>query len=59
MVTLTLAKSLAGRHKKHIATAHSLGLRRIGDTTTQPFTPTTAGKVAQIGYLLKREVSNQ
>ena len=52
---LTLAKSLSGRLKKHRATAESLGLRRIGDTTVQPDNPSTRGKVAQIGYLLKVE----
>ncbi|MBR2734632.1 MAG: uL30 family ribosomal protein, partial [Clostridia bacterium] len=29
-MTLKLVKSLAGRLKKHIATAKSLGLRKIG-----------------------------
>ena len=52
---LTLVKSLNGRHDKHIATAKSLGLTRIGDTTTQPDNPQTQGKIAQIGYLLKVE----
>lgn len=52
---ITLAKSLNGRHKKHIATAHSLGLTKIGDMTVQPDNEQTRGKVAQIGYLLKVE----
>ena len=30
-VKITLVKSLNGRHKKHIATAHSLGLTKIGN----------------------------
>ena len=33
---IKLVKSLAGRHDKHIATAYSLGLHKIGDETTQP-----------------------
>ena len=31
-----LVKSLNGRHEKHIATANSMGLRKIGDTSVQP-----------------------
>ena len=52
MLNITLVKSLSGRHDKHIATAHSLGLKRIGDKTTQPDTPQTNGKIAQIRYLI-------
>ena len=33
---IKLVKSLNGRLEKHIATADSLGLRKIGDTTVQP-----------------------
>lgn len=51
-VKITLKKSLNGRNAKHIATAHALGLRRIGDTTVQPENPQTAGKIAKIGYLV-------
>lgn len=50
---IALVKSLNGRLKKHIATANSLGLRKIGDTTVQPDNPQTRGKVAQISYLLR------
>ena len=49
---IKLVKSLSGRHDKHIATAHSLGLHKIGNETVQPDNPCTRGKVAQIGYLL-------
>lgn len=49
---IKLIKSLNGRLDKHIATAESLGLRKIGDKTVQPDNPQTAGKLAQIGYLL-------
>ncbi len=52
---ITLVKSLNGRHKKHIATAHSLGLTKIGDCTVQPDNEQTRGKVTQIGYLVKAE----
>ena len=52
---ITLVKSLSGRLKKHIATAHSLGLKKVGDRTLQPDNEQTRGKVSQIGYLLKVE----
>lgn len=50
---ITLVKSLNGRLDKHIATAVSLGLRKIGDETVQPDNEQTRGKIAKIGYLLK------
>ena len=50
---IKLVKSLNGRHDKHIATAKSLGLRKIGSETVQPDNPQTRGKVAQIGYLIE------
>lgn len=52
-IKITLVKSLNGRHDKHIATAASLGLRRIGSTTEQPDNDQTRGKLAQIGYLVR------
>ena len=48
-----LVKSLNGRLKKHIATAASLGLTKIGQETVQPANAMTEGKIAQIGYLLQ------
>ena len=35
-LNVKLVKSLNGRLEKHIATANSLGLRKIGDATVQP-----------------------
>ena len=52
-LNIKLVKSLSGRHDKHIATAHSLGLRKIGDITVQPDNDQTRGKIAKIGYLLQ------
>ena len=49
---IKLVKSLIGRHDKHIATAKSLGLRKIGSETIQPDNPQTRGKIAKIGYLI-------
>ena len=50
---IKLVKSLNGRLKKHIATAESLGLRKIGNETVQPDNEMTLGKINQIGYLLQ------
>ncbi len=55
---ITLVKSLNGRIKKHIATAESLGLKRIGDTTVQPDNAQTCGKIQQISYLIRVEEMN-
>ncbi len=46
---IKLVKSLNGRLDKHISTAHSLGLRKIGNETVQPDNEQTRGKIAQIG----------
>ena len=52
-IRIKLVKSLNGRHDKHIATANSLGLRKIGNETVQPDNPQTRGKLAKIGYLVQ------
>ena len=49
---IKLVKSLNGRLDKHIATANSLGLRRINSETIQPDNPQTRGKIAKISYLI-------
>ena len=48
-LNIKLVKSLNGRLQKHIATANSLGLRKIGDITVQPDNDQTRGKIAKIG----------
>ena len=55
-ITIKLVKSLIGSKKDKIATAHALGLRKIGDVTTQPDNEQTKGKVAKIIHLI--EVNN-
>ena len=52
-LNIKLVKSLNGRLQKHIATANSLGLRKIGDITVQPDNDQTRGKITKIGYLLQ------
>ena len=54
-LNIKLVKSLNGRLDKQVATANSLGLRKIGDVTVQPDNDQTRGKIAKIGYLLKVE----
>ena len=52
---ITLVKSLIGSKKDQIATAHALGLRKIGDTTVQPDNAQTKGKVKKIVHLIQVE----
>ena len=52
-INIKLVKSLNGRLVKHIATANSLGLRKIGQVTIQPDNAQTRGKIALIGYMLQ------
>ena len=51
-VTVKLVKSLSGRGEKQIATAKSLGLKKIGDVTVQPDNAQTAGKIAKISHMV-------
>ena len=52
---ITLTKSLVGRIDKHIATAKSLGLKKVNNVTEQPDNAQTRGKIKQISYLVKVE----
>ena len=52
-LNIKLVKSLNGRLEKQVATANSLGLRKIGDVTVPPDNDSTRGKIAKIGYLLQ------
>ncbi len=53
---IKLVKSLIGVKQDQIATAASLGLRKIGDSTVQPDNAQTQGKVHKITHLI--EVTN-
>lgn len=50
---IKLVKSLIGRKKDQIATANSLGLKKIGDTTVQPENEATLGKIQKISHLIE------
>jgi ribosomal protein L30, bacterial/organelle len=52
-VTITLKKSLIGSKKDQIATAHALGLRKIGDSTKQPDNAQTQGKMKKLSHLIE------
>ncbi len=54
-VKIKLVRSLIGRNDKHIATAKSLGLRKVGDVVTQPDNDATNGKINSISYLVEVE----
>ena len=49
---IKLVKSLIGRKKDQIATAQSLGLKKVGDVTTQPDNEQTNGKIKKIIHLV-------
>ena len=50
---IKLVKSLVGRKDDQIATAKSLGLRKIGQETIQPDNEATKGKIAKIAHLIE------
>ncbi len=52
-VKVKLVRSLIGSKKDQIATAHALGLRKIGDEKVQPNNPQTQGKVKKISHLIE------
>ena len=50
---IKLVKSLIGRKQDQIATAQSLGLKKVGDVTTQPDNEQTQGKINKISHLVE------
>ena len=52
-VNVKLVKSLIGSKKDQIATAHSLGLHKIGDVKVQPDNAQTQGKIKKIIHLIE------
>ena len=55
MIKITLKKSLIGCKDDQIATAYALGLKKIGDVTTQPDNSATCGKIKKISHLVEVE----
>jgi len=52
---ITLNKSLIGRKQNHVATAKTLGLKKIGKTVEHEDTPQIKGMVKLISYLVSVE----
>ncbi len=50
---IKLVKSLSGRKDDQIATAISLGLRKVGKETIQPDNEATRGKITKISHLVE------
>lgn len=50
---IKMVKSLSGRKKDQVATANSLGLKKIGDVTVQPENAATLGKIQKISHLVE------
>ncbi len=53
MLKVKLVKSLIGSKKDQIATAHALGLFKVGDISTQPDNAATKGKINKILHLVE------
>ena len=51
-IKVKLTKSLIGCKKDQIATAHSLGLKKIGNVSVQPDNAQTQGKIKKICLLV-------
>lgn len=52
LIKVKLVRSLCSCKEDQIATANSLGLRRIGDESVQPDNEATKGKVKKIAHLV-------
>ncbi len=52
-INVKLVRSLIGCKKDQIATANSLGLRKIGDAVAQPDNAATRGKINKIKHLVE------
>ncbi len=53
MLNVKLVRSLSGRKEDQIATANSMGLKKIGDVSAQPDNDATKGKIAKISHLVE------
>ena len=54
-LTVKLVKSTIGSKKDQIATAHALGLHKVGDVSVQPDNAQTQGKINKISHLVSVE----
>ena len=58
-IQVKLVKSLIGSTKPQIATAHALGLHKIGDVSVQPENPATQGKIRKLSHLIEVSEAKQ
>ena len=58
-ITIKLAKSLNGRLEKQVATAHSLGLRKIGQSVVKEDNPCIRGQIFAVKHMVKVEEINE
>ena len=54
-IKVTLQKSLIGRKKDQIATAHALGLKKIRDVAVHNDTPQIRGMIKKVSHLVEVE----
>ena len=54
-IKVTLQKSLIGRKKDQIATAHALGLKKIRQAVEHEATPQILGMVKKVSHLVSVE----
>ncbi len=52
-ISVKLKRSLIGSKVDQIATAHALGLFKIGDVSSQPDNAATRGKINKIVHLIE------
>lgn len=58
-IKVKLVRSLIGSTKPQIATAHALGLHKIGDVSVQPDIPATKGKISKLAHLIEVSEAKQ
>ena len=58
-LNIKLVKSLNGRLQKHIATANSLGLRKIGQSVVKEDNPCIRGQIFAVKHMVKVEEINE
>ncbi|NLB36672.1 MAG: 50S ribosomal protein L30 [Clostridiales bacterium] len=59
MIQVKLVRSLIGSKKDQIATAHALGLHKIGDEAIHPDNAATQGKVRKLAHLVEVSEATQ
>ena len=58
-LTIKLVKSLVGRKDDQIATAYSLGLRKIGQSVVKEDNPCIRGQIFAVKHMVKVEEINE